>query len=61
MYGVGISLRLGSGRATCNLCNTLIGKNQPCIHIAAELKKQGYIHGIANECPAMIHAYKLRV
>jgi hypothetical protein len=61
MYGVGISLKRGSGKAMCQLCRTLIGKNQPCIHIAAEMKKQGYIHGIANECQAMIYAFGLKV
>jgi len=61
MYGIGLSLRRGSGRAVCHLCNGLIGKNQPCIHIAAEIKRQGYIHGIAAECPAMIAAFGLKV
>lgn len=60
MYGVAMTLKRGSGKAKCHLCDYLIGKNQPCIYISFSIKHQGYIHGIANECPAMIEGFKLK-
>lgn len=61
MYGVGLSLRLGSGKAKCQMCHELIGKNQPCIYIELNWKQKGYIHGMATECTRMIEGFKLKV
>ena len=61
VYGVGMDVRRGTGKAKCHFCHELIGKNQPCIYISVDWKRNGYMHAMATECQYMINRLKLRV